>query len=248
LRYDIDKGAPMTDPAPVLWRVSSRDALLTDQWGSPPFTIPLPGAPMREASSVADLGLWYAIGDAWAQMVASRLPAGPAFVLDIGCSCGKVARLLAYNPQVSFLGVDVFAPAIEWCQRAFAAVPRFEFRHLDVASQLYNPDGKIKGSEVKLPAEDASVDVTVAGSLFTHLLEDDFKHYLSEVRRCLKPSGSAVVSLLLAEGNAPVSGDETRIEIGEELFASLARAAGLAIVHDFGNIFGQRVYALGAQS
>ncbi len=134
------------------------------------LSLPIPNAMLRESSATADLGYFYGIGEAWAHIVASFLPPRPS-VLDIGCGCGKLARFLYLNPDLKYVGLDVFLPAIKWCQHAFAdlAKDRFTFEHLDVYSELYNPTGKIKGNEVRLPADDNSIDVAIEASLFTHL-------------------------------------------------------------------------------
>lgn len=209
-----------------------------------PYSIAIPNFALRSASSTGDLGSWYAIGEAWAQITRSFLPASPR-ILDLGCGCGKMARFFVYHPGLTYVGLDVFQPAIYWCNREFARfADRFRFEHLDVASQLYNPAGALNGANVRLPVEDDSIDVVICGSLFTHLLEPTFRHYLAELQRCLRPEGTALISLHTDPSNGRFEGDEARIEISEGVFAEFAAAAGLGMAAKIGNVYGQQVFAL----
>src|SRR5437773_379720 len=62
-----------------------------------PYSLPLPNAVLRAASSVSEIHVFFAIGEAWAQLVSHFLQENP-LVLDIGCGCGKLARFLYMNP------------------------------------------------------------------------------------------------------------------------------------------------------
>jgi SAM-dependent methyltransferase len=56
-------------------------------------------------------------------------------VCDFGCGCGRVARqLIQQSPQPRrYLGIDIHAEMIRWCQRALTPVaPQFHFLHHDV--------------------------------------------------------------------------------------------------------------------
>ena len=206
-----------------------------------PYSISIPNFNLRAASSTGELGYWYAIGEAWAQIASAFLPAAGR-ILDVGCGCGKMARFLVHDRELRYVGLDVFYPSIHWCRREFARYSdRFQFEHVDVISGLYNPEGKIRGDEVRLPVDDASVDLAICGSLFTHLLEPTFRHYLSELRRCLKPSGIALVSLHTNPADGRFSGSEQRIDVSEACFEDFAAAAGLRTSVRIGNVYGQEV-------
>lgn len=88
-------------------------------WPAQPFSIPIPNAILREASSIAQLDAFFAIGEAWAQLVSYFLSPGPVNLLDIGCGCGKQTRFFYLNPNINYIGIDIYLPAIEWCRRAF---------------------------------------------------------------------------------------------------------------------------------
>ncbi len=235
----------MNETTGVLWRDSSVEGLLQNAYGSPPFArLALPGDAMREASSVSDLGYWYAIGDCWAQIVAAHLPDGTSNVLDLGCSCAKIARFLSFDPRVRYLGLDVFEPAILWCRREFAHIPHFRFKHLDVKSSIYNPKGAVDPEHAALPIPERSIDVLVAGSLFTHLRRAAFKRYLAETARCLKETGVAIVSVQINEAIEEIAGDEAGIEINPDYFGRLVSAAGMSASLWQANVFGQTVMVL----
>jgi len=215
-----------------------------DNYRGAPYSIAIPNFGLRAASSIGDLGSWYSIGEAWAQICSEFLPRG-ARVLDIGCGCAKMARFLVLDRDLAYLGVDVFYPSIYWCRREFARhADRFRFEHLNVFNRLYNPDGDIAADEVRLPVDDASIDLAICGSLFTHLVEPAFRHYLGELRRVLKPSGTALVSLHTDPPDGRFGGTEERIDIGESCFETFTAAAALRINVRIGNVYGQQVFAL----
>ncbi len=156
-----------------------------------------------------------------------------------------MARFFVLIPDLRYLGLDVFQPSIYWCNREFARyADRFRFEHLDVVSHLYNPNGSTSGTDVRLPVDDATMDVVICGSLFTHLLEPVFRHYLTELRRCLAAHGAALVSVHTEPANGRFDGTETRIDISEATFAQFCADAGLRIDRRIGNVYGQQVFAL----
>ena len=214
------------------------------------YSLPIPNVILREASSVSQMDAFFAIGEAWSHMVSHFLPDDP-FVLDIGCGCAKLARFLYLNLRLRYLGVDLFLPAIEWSQKAFTplAGDRFRFEHFNGHSTLYNPQGTLKPREYRLPCEDRSVDTVVCASLFTHLLEPDFIHYLGEIARVLKTSGKAIISIHTEpKVGSLFSGNEARIDIVPSYFLELAKLAGLRHYERVGLVYGQEVHVLEPQT
>lgn len=215
--------------------------------GSPRYWIPIPSMALREASSVADLGFWYAIGEAWSHIIARRLPSPDASILDLGCGSGKMARFLSILPDVTYTGIDVFKPAIMWCKAAFLPLPNFQFIHFDVFSPLYNHGGTIDLATAALPTEDR-FDAIICASLFTHLPEPAFRHYLGELWRCLSDRGVAFVSIHNEPADGRFSGKETRIDISNRYFAELASEAKLTVQEHVGNVFSQELFILARNS
>lgn len=212
-------------------------------WRGSPYSLPIPGEELRATASGGDLGDFFAIGDAWAQIISRFLPPNPT-VLDIGCNCGKIARFLYHNPGLKYIGVDVSLRAIEWCQRELVPIAgdRFRFIHADLHSETYNPAATIRAREYRFPVTDASVDMVVAASLFTHLLEPDCTHYLSEISRVLNKSGSALISIHIdVPDGQKYWGDEGRIDVEPTYFIGLAGNAGLVPAKIIGNVYGQQL-------
>jgi len=121
-------------------------------------------------------------------------------VLDIGCGCGAAA--LAFSKYLSARGryeaFDIVPQFIYWCQHQIADFDhRFNFRLVDIFNQQYNPTGLQKAKEYRFMCPDNHFDLVFAWSVYTHLLEADFKHYLSESARVLKPGGYLWISLFL---------------------------------------------------
>lgn len=77
------------------------------------------------------------------------------------------------------------------------ASPGFRFLHVDVVNSLYGASGSTSAAEYRFPLEDEVCDVVYAGSVFTHMLEEDCANYTREIRRILKPGGTAAISTFL---------------------------------------------------
>jgi len=120
-------------------------------------------------------------------------------VLDVGCGLGRLGVALTgyLSPRGGYDGFDIMAPVIAWCRRAFAAYPNFRFQLVDVKSRRYHKGGGAPASGFVFPYGDASFDLVVLGSVFTHLMPDDMRNYLAEVARVTKPGGRCVISYYL---------------------------------------------------
>jgi FkbM family methyltransferase len=123
-----------------------------------------------------------------------------ASIVDVGCGIGRLAfQLLDFvSPRGHYTGIDVCLDSITWCRRNISAQrPNFSFHHLDAFSEVYNPFGRFASTELQLPIPDRSVDRVFAGSLFTHLMEDEVIHYLQEFRRILRSESFVYTSFFL---------------------------------------------------
>ena len=81
----------------------------------------------------------------------------------------------------------------------FAPVPNFDFRYLDIQSQIHNPGGALHVRQVSIPVDSTSIDRIILQSVFTHMFEDDIVHYLGEFRRVLRPGGRVFASWFLLD-------------------------------------------------
>ena len=230
----------------ILWQSLTGDFPLASEPHArgQPHAVDIPNAALRESSGGRTLGDFYAIGEAWAQLAAFFATNDAPRILDIGCGCGKMARFFLINPRVRYIGLDVFPPAISWCQKAFEQFPRFRFEHLDIASPVYNPAGKIDPGEAILPVETGAVDFVICGSLFTHLPEPAFLHYLKEITRVLGGEGKALVSIHDQPEGERISGSEARIDMERSFFVEAVEESGLQVKMHLGTVYGQQVYLL----
>jgi SAM-dependent methyltransferase len=126
-------------------------------------------------------------------------------VLDIGCGCGQMAAPLTavLSGAGSYDGFDPDREAIAWCHAHIAArFPRFRFTSADLENALYNPGGALRADRFQFPYADASFDVVLLKSVFTHLQAPALRQYLSEIRRLLAPGGRCLASFILLNPEA----------------------------------------------
>ena len=113
-------------------------------------------------------------------------------VLDIGCGFGRLGIPLSHYLRKDGLyeGIDIVRSAIKWCNRNVSGPHKnIHFIHADIHNAEYNPRGRLKASDYRLPFEDSSFDIVVLISVFTHMLPTEVDHYLSEIARVLSPGG-----------------------------------------------------------
>lgn len=207
---------------------------------------PLPSAELMGTVGAPDIENFLIVGDAWAQVVTRFVPPDGT-VLDVGCGCGRTARVLLNARALRYVGFDIMRPSIEWCREELAPLAdgRFAFHHVDGHSEHYNPAGRLAPHEIRFPCADGTVDLAFGASLFTHLLEADARHYLAETRRVLRPGGRALYSILPTSGpDTPYRGGEDRIEVAPTYFLDLAAGSGLALEERLGELAGQETFLL----
>ena len=95
-------------------------------------------------------------------------------ILDIGTSTGTNLRMLQEMGFTKFEGLDLDDDAIRWCADKGLGVVR-------------------RGDVCDMPFADAQFDLVLATDIIEHV--DDDEQALSEVRRVLKPSGRAIVTV-----------------------------------------------------
>jgi SAM-dependent methyltransferase len=161
----------------------------------PPLSLRRHAGPVRafESSTAALFGVLFG----------KRLLGAGTAVLDVGCGPGGVPlRLEREGVAVrSYVGIDVHEPSIRWCRRRFAGRGTFRFELAEVRS----PYGRMNAADpagFRFPLGDAAADLVLAKSLFTHLLDETARHYLSEIRRCLSPAGCGILTAFVFDGAA----------------------------------------------
>ena len=129
-------------------------------------------------------------------------------VLEIGCGCGRTAFALSrILENGNFVGVDIDKPSLHSCKQSSIFIRKnFRFEYMDVYNGEYNPTGKHHADTYKFPFEDNEFDVIFLVSVFTHMLTDDVKNYISEISRMLKPGGVCMVTTFLLDRGSQTNG------------------------------------------
>lgn len=121
-------------------------------------------------------------------------------VLEVGCGLGRMAYALSYYLDASgrYEGFDPMPNPVRWARSAIASRhSNFAFRTVDVRNPQYHPSGLLDASSLTFPYEDASFDLVLLVSVFTHMVAPAVRHYLSEVHRVLRPGGRCLCSWYL---------------------------------------------------
>jgi SAM-dependent methyltransferase len=120
-------------------------------------------------------------------------------VLDVGCGVKFTQAILNHDlPIRSYTGVDVYREMIEFL-RANVDDPRFEYHHVNVRNELYNPDAPPMTPETDLGVADRTFDLICLYSVFTHLSPGDYVTMLKLLRRYVRPDGRLVYTLFVDE-------------------------------------------------
>ncbi len=130
-------------------------------------------------------------------------------VLDIGCGNGRVAAQLAplLRGAGGYMGFDISRAGIAACRRRYSGEPHMLFAHLDVWNGEYNQRGRIADVDTVFPAEDGSIDLAFATSVFTHMRMPAARRYLAETTRVLKPGGRFAFTAFVLEPGREASAD-----------------------------------------
>jgi ubiquinone/menaquinone biosynthesis C-methylase UbiE len=149
----------------------------------------------------------------WVQNELRRLgllAPGIAF-LDVGCGCGRIARMLMGDPIGRYDGFDRHQGMITWCNDVLAPRdPRFHFSHVSVRSSYDgwdHQDGSIDANAFVFPYRDATFDSILLASVFTHMPLSEIAQYLRELRRVLRASGKILLSMFHADGDVILRDD-----------------------------------------
>jgi SAM-dependent methyltransferase len=172
------------------------------------------------------------VGVEWLEFMIRHARLAPEHaVLDVGCGCGRMAGPLTLylSERGRYVGFDPVAKSIAFTQTHLCQ-SNFRFEHVDLKHHLYNPEGTVDPSTFRFPCDDTSVDVSIAGSIFTHLDLKTAKHYLRETFRVLRPGGRALYSLFALDDDMVVPEGGVTRELGKGdgtgLFRFLNRGSG----------------------
>ena len=120
-------------------------------------------------------------------------------VLDVGCGTKFTQAFLNQGlPIKSYLGVDVYGEMVDFL-RTNVADARFEYHHVNVRNDLYNPDAPAMTERTDLGLADRTFDVICLFSVFTHLAPHDYVTMLKLLRPHVRPEGRLVYTLFIDE-------------------------------------------------
>lgn len=143
-------------------------------------------------------GEWaYTIG-LFGSLIFRNLPERPIRMLDVGCGVGRL--YLAVKPYLSardsYTGIDIGKSFIDVCKRQYAA-PNVAFIHTPNTNAFYT--GSNSDDYTPWPFDNKSMNLVTALSVWTHLREEDWRFYLTEVSRVLAPKGRAIISFFIMD-------------------------------------------------
>jgi SAM-dependent methyltransferase len=132
------------------------------------------------AMQLAIGGNWQAIGQMERDLVTYAGLTPEQSLVDIGCGSGRLAAHLVDYLTGAYLGTDIVPELLDYARRT---VGRDDWRFEHVNGPI-------------VPTGDATADMVVFFSVFTHLLHEETYVYLREAKRVLKPGGTVVFSFL----------------------------------------------------
>lgn len=115
-------------------------------------------------------------------------------ILDLGCGNGRFCIALSER-NVTYEGIDPMMPCIEFCKNAFFEIKQFNFQHADIYNSVSNPSGIVLAQDYMIPFPNNHFDDVICYSVLTHLEHPSIAdHYLTEIKRVLKPNGRLFVT------------------------------------------------------
>lgn len=179
--------------------------------------------PLLRSIPLVGIGDGTEIGESVVRQLVTLADLNPSdSVLDVGCGTGRVALPLTRYlrpPSGRYAGFDVEPEAIRWCEKHICRHhPHFTFEHVAVSNPNYYTASR-PSTELRFPYRDAQFDVVLVTSVFTHMLQAEVVHYLSEIRRVLRPHGRVFATFFL---------------LNEESEGLIAEQQGVFEWHDMG--------------
>jgi SAM-dependent methyltransferase len=167
---------------------------------------------------------------------------GDREVLDVGCGTKFTHAFLKHDiPVKHYAGVDVYREMIDFL-REHVTDPRFEYHHVNVRNELYNPTAPPMTESTDLGVGTRTFDVIWLFSVFTHLNPRDYRVMLKLLRRYARPDARLFFTVFIDELTEGGYGfiDKLNAALGSANPASWADAAGPAperVVQPFVDVY-----------
>ncbi len=159
-------------------------------------------------------------------------------VLDIGCGAGRLAIPFCgfLDEEGAYTGFDIARPGLDFAARVVKGRCAVRFVQADLANREYGRGGA-DAAGYRFPADDSSLDLAIATSLFTHVEADVAAAYLAEAGRVLKPGGRLFMTAFIVDeaAAAALDGGGARLALkpyGPAAFAADPRHPERAIGFD----------------
>ncbi|MDB5446072.1 MAG: methyltransferase [Phenylobacterium sp.] len=182
-------------------RAAKLESAASHMWEAPPERLP----PVPLMQTIGSHSPEHFRGNSvhFFKEIASRLQLSESSkVLDLGCGCGRMAI-----PFVEFLdsgrlyGCDVWPEGIAWCNANLTGKGNAEFHVQHAANNYYfQPFDEKTYNAFSLDwLPDSVLDASYAISVYTHLVVDDVRIYLSEISRATKTGGLAYFTFFMID-------------------------------------------------
>jgi ubiquinone/menaquinone biosynthesis C-methylase UbiE len=134
-------------------------------------------------------------------------------ILDIGCGSGRVVLgLHKVLKSFRYLGYDIrLADILHAKSNVTSNNVDSQFVHFDFYNERYNQKGRIKDiKHYHFPSASKTFDHALATSFFTHTNTEMTRRCLTELKRVLKPGGTAYLTFFILGKNNAKSGRSNR--------------------------------------
>ncbi len=162
-------------------------------------------------------------------------------VLDIGSGIGRIAAGLTeyLDAKGSYEGFDVMERGVLWCQKNITKrFPNFNFLYTPLKNDLYRNDGAA-AENFRFPYADDEFDFVILTSVFTHMMPEEVKHYLSEIERVMRSGGICFATFFILDetserGMKEVKGFDFPYDYGHyRLMDDKVKAANIAFKKEY---------------
>ena len=131
-----------------------------------------------------------------------------SYILDIGSGIGRMAvPFTKYLDDTGrYEGFDIVKMGVDWCTKNISSkYPNFTFKHIELKNDLYNLSTDKEASGLRFPYPDNHFDFVFLTSVFTHMLPKDVEHYISEIKRVLKPGKRCFATFFILDEHSEAS-------------------------------------------
>lgn len=135
-------------------------------------------------------------------------------VLEIGSGLGRIAYPLTfYLSNGQYVGLEIVKQSVDFCAQHVAplAKARFDFLHVDIHNEFYNPASEKRLADYVFP-ELGEFDVVFMSSVCTHLNDQELDIYLDKAAQWTRRGGDFWATFFLIDSSVECQLAEYRSE------------------------------------